>query len=420
MPAVGKVSLPGRQSRRVSGVFTCRACGRGNLELILDLGMQPWGNDFRPMELDQACPRYPLEFFYCHDCTMCQIGHTVPKETMFREHGYLSGTTRSLARHFDSVASRIAERVAFGPSDYVLDVGGNDGTFLRFVRERELDVFNVDAGINQHRASLANGIPCINRFFNLETADDIRRERGPAKVIHGSGIFFHLEELHSAFEGVRHLLADDGVVVAEFIYLPSMVETTAFDQIYHEHLTYYTLGSFERLLQEHGLRINDAELASIHGGSCIAYIGHGESASPALVDLRERERRGGYDTATPYRQFARDASALRDRIGEGVRGLRADGRRIQALGAPVKGTTILHYCGLNERDIECAVEINRLKCGTFYPGTRIPVVYQDEVEPPDVYLLLAWNFRDEIMPKLERFRTGGGRVLVPIPEAELI
>lgn len=404
----------------MSGVFACRACGRGNLELILDLGKQPWGNDFRPTELGQTCPRYPLEFLYCHDCTMCQIGHTVPKETMFREHGYLSGTTRSLARHFDSVASRIAERVAFGPSDYVLDVGGNDGTFLRFVRERGLGVLNVDAGINQYQASLANGIPCINRFFNLETADDIRRERGPAKVIHGAGIFFHLEELHSAFEGVRHLLADDGVVVAEFIYLPSMVETTAFDQIYHEHLTYYTLGSFERLLQGHGLRINDAELASIHGGSCIAYIGRGDSVSPALARLRDCEGMGGFDTPAPYRQFAKDASELQDRIRDRVRRFKAGSRRIQALGAPVKGTTILHYCGFDERDIECAVEINRLKCGTFYPGTRIPVVHQDEVDPPDAYLLLAWNFRDEIMPKLERFRSGGGQVLIPIPDAEVL
>lgn len=339
---------------------------------------------------------------------------------MFREHGYLSGTTRSLARHFDSVVARIAARVSFAPADYILDVGGNDGTFLRFAQERGLGVLNIDAGINQHRASLANGIPCINRFFNLDAARDIRREHGPAKVIHGAGIFFHLEELHSAFEGIRHLLADDGVVVAEFIYLPSMVETTAFDQVYHEHLTYYTLGSFERLLEGHGLHMNDAELVPIHGGSCIAYIGRGRSVSPALSDLKERERLSTYDTPAPYRQFAIDAAALRDRIAERVRLLRRDGKRIQALGAPVKGTTILHYCGLDERDIECAVEINRLKCGTFYPGTRIPVLHQDEVTLPDAYLLLAWNFRDEIMPKLDRFIAGGGQVLVPIPKAELL
>ena len=208
-------------------MFNCRSCNSHDLEIVLDLGNQPWGNDFVLIESDVSVPTYPLQLLFCSECGMVQIGHTIPKETMFVNHNYVSGTTGSLRRHFEFIGEKILEKVDFDPGGYILDVGGNDGTFLKFFKTKKIRVLNVDSGHQQAELSRQDGIACINDFFNLDLARAVVKKYGKAKVIHGSGIFFHLEELHSAFEGLKILLEPDGVIVAEFIYLPEMVRSVA-------------------------------------------------------------------------------------------------------------------------------------------------------------------------------------------------
>lgn len=400
----------------------CRCCNGSHVEKFLDLGRQAWGNDFIPIKENRHCEEYPLEVFFCHDCTMVQIGYTVPRHKMFVNHAYLSGTTKSLKEHFVRVAKDIDERVDFDADDYVFDIGGNDGTFLEYFRDKPLKVLNVDSGVLQAKLSNEKGIPCLNTFFNLETARDIIVNQGKAKVIHGSGIFFHLEELHSVFAGIKEMLKLDGLLVAEFIYLPGMIKNCAYDQIYHEHLLYYTLVSFQNLLSRYRLRIFDAYLTPIHGGSCIACIGHeGErQETSALEAMISAERKEGFDRLDVYAGFRDRAKANQKELLCMIKELKAKGKSIQALGAPVKGSTILNSCHLTEKEIDCAVELNIYKCGTYYPGTRIPVCHQDTTPPPDVYLLLSWNFKDEILRKISSFREKGGKVLIPIPVPELM
>jgi hypothetical protein len=400
----------------------CRCCGSSDLERVLDLGAQPWGNDFIPISENRVSERYPLELFFCRQCAMVQIGHTVPKETMFSDHNYMSGTTRSLALHFEGVATRILSRTAIGPNEYILDIGGNDGTFLRSFSKRGTKVLNVDSGRKQTERSSANGVECLNEFFNEQSAIRIESARGKAKVIHGSGIFFHLEELHSVFKGVNRLLDNDGLLVAEFIYLPEMIKNCAFDQIYHEHLLYYGLTTFSRFLNIHGLEIHDCVFAPIHGGSCVAFIGHKGSRpqSAAVLSNIACEATEGFLTTPIYHEFAHRVEKLRSDLRGAIADLRGKGKSVQTLGAPVKGSTIINYCGFSEKDIDCATEINELKCNTYVPGTRIPVVHQFTILPPDVYLLLSWNFKDEILAHLKEFRANGGKILVPIPSPHLL
>jgi len=403
-------------------MFNCRSCNSHDLEIVLDLGNQPWGNDFIPIVLDVSAPTYPLQLLFCSECGMVQIGHTIPKETMFVDHNYVSGTTGSLRRHFELIGKKILEKVDFSSDEYILDVGGNDGSFLKFFKAKKIRVLNVDSGRQQAELSRQSEITCVNDFFNLDLARTIIKKYGQAKVIHGSGIFFHLEELQSAFDGLKILLQPGGVIVAEFIYLPEMVRSVAFDQIYHEHLLYYTATSFNRLLEQFDLTIEDAELAPIHGGTCVAYVRHKSVVvrTERLNQLLEDEARDGFNEINVYRMFSKKSAELRDKLKALIKKLKDEGLTIHALGAPVKGTTILHYCGLNENDIDCAVEINDLKVGTYYPGTRIPVYHQNNVDPPDVYLLLAWNFKDEIIEKLKDFRDRGGKIIVPIPVLEIL
>jgi hypothetical protein len=401
--------------------MNCRNCSSEKLELVIDLGMQPWGNNFMPIENAQPSPLYPLEAFFCNDCTMVQLGYTVPKETMFVEHNYVSGTTNSLKKHFKEVGDEMLKKATFTETDYVLDIGGNDGTFLSLLKDR-VNVLNVDSGVRQAELSNASGVECLNTFFDRETAEKILAERGHAKAIHGSGVFFHLEELHSVFAGIKLLLAPDGLLVAEFIYLADMVRNGAYDQIYHEHLLYYTIHSFNNFLIKHDLMIHDVELLPIHGGSCIAYISH-RGTQPQSERLKQAiadEIEGGFHTIELYKDFAGRIEKMRDDLVGIVKDLKSQGKSIQAMGAPVKGSTILNYCNFTHEDLDCAVEINRLKCNTYFPGTQIPVYHQDEVTRPDAYLLLSWNFQEEILAKLGDYRDNGGKIISPLPQPELI
>ena len=399
----------------------CRNCASENFELVLDLGLQPWGNHF----VSQAgnIPKYPLQLMICKQCWMTQIGHTVPKEIMFVDHGYLTGTTRSIRSHFETVVDGLTSRIKFNSGDYVLDIGGNDGTFLKEVRKKGVDVLNVDSGKLQAQRSQEAGIPCINAFFNEDGAERILEQKGPARVVHAANVLFHVEELHSVFSGIKKVMAAGGRLVAEFVYLPTIIKNNTFDQIYHEHLLYYTLHSFNRLLAAHDMKLVDVYLASIHGGSCIAYAAHTDepvALSEELTNKLAEEKRMGVESMSIYLDFPKRVSNVRKRLLHIMDALRAEGKSIQALGAPVKGSTIVNYCRLDSDRIDCAIEVNELKVGTYIPGTTIPVRHQNDTAWPDVYLLLSWNFKDEILEKFSDFRNQGGRFIVPFPEPRLI
>lgn len=400
----------------------CRGCHGEKTKLILDLGYQPWGNDFRPIENYFPPNSYPLQLFYCHDCSLVQLGHTIPKESMFVDHAYLSGSTKALKRHFDSISKAILDRWPLSSKDLILDIGGNDGSFLSFFKECGVRCLNVDSGRLQAAQSELNKVPCLNKFFNESLANEILQNYGPCKVIHGAGILFHLEELHSVFRGIKLLLENEGTLVAQFIYLPDMVRNLAYDQIYHEHLVYYSIRSFNRLLKSFDLEIFDAEISPIHGGSCIAFITHYGTRQRTLNlnRLEELEVESGFDDYQIYEGFAAGVIDSASRLKKIIADLKAQGKTIQALGAPVKGSTLLNYSGLSEKELDCAVEINPFKCNTFYPGTRIPVFHQDLMLEPDVYLLLSWNFKEDILASIESFRKRGGQVLIPIPRPYLV
>ena len=403
--------------------FSCRVCNSIKVKKILDLGMQPWGNDFIPISEKKKSELYPLNFVICENCKTCQIDHTIPKEKMFINHSYMSGTTNTLKNHFIEVGKSILEKTNFSEDDYILDIGGNDGTFLKFFKNNHIKVLNVDSGKQQSDISNSNGINCLNNFFDETLANKIKQSHNKARVIHGSGIFFHLEELKSVFKGIKSLLKSDGILVAEFIYLPSMIKNLAFDQIYHEHLLYYSLSTLQYLLNEFNLEIFDAQEVSIHGGSCVAFIKHKDFTKDTTDNLRlliKNEHSEGFLDYSIYTNFANKVYLFKKEILDLIKKLKEEKKTIYALGAPVKGTTFINFMELNEKNIDYAVEINKHKFDTYYPGTKIPVVDQKIISHPDYYLFLSWNFKDEIISKMKSFVENGGKFIIPFPKLEII
>jgi SAM-dependent methyltransferase len=222
----------------------CRVCDSTDLELAVDLGLQPWCNNFLTKDQVGREPFYPLRLVYCHDCATAQLHYTVPKETMFGDHTYLSGITRSLSEHFRGVAEDVDARfLASRDRKSVLDIGSNDGTQLKHFQALGYDVLGVESSKTTARIAQEGGVPTVNAFFNRDLARSLGRK---FDVINAAGVFFHLEELHSVTEGIRDALAEGGVFVVQFLYMKQIIENLAFDQIYHEHLCYYTLRSLER------------------------------------------------------------------------------------------------------------------------------------------------------------------------------
>lgn len=393
----------------------CRVCGSQKLQPVIDLGMQPWCNHFLKAEEVGLEPFYPLRVLYCHDCFTTQLDYTVKKEIMFGDHTYLSGVTRSLSEHFRCIAVEVDER--FGSrfsSKNVLDIGSNDGTQLKHYQALGWDVLGVESSKTTARIAVEAGVPTLNRFFNQACMVDIDQKFA---VINAAGVFFHLEELHSVTAAIKQGLADDGVFVVQFLYMKSIMDNDAFDQIYHEHLLYYTLRTLKKLLSLHGLALFDAYLSPIHGGQMIGFVGHEERAAPTsrLQALEEVEERSGCNSIDAYFEFAKRIEAMKERNLAFLRSAKAEGKRVFGMGAPVKGNTLLNYFGIGADLIECLLEKNTLRRGLFSPGMHLPILIESEMqEVPDIYYVLAWNFKEEILKNNQHLLARGVEFFFPV------
>ena len=395
--------------------MNCRVCNQTNLELVVDLGDQPWCNHFLKDEEIGKEPFYPLQVVYCRDCQTAQLNHTVKKEIMFGNHTYLSGITQSLSAHFARVAGAVDDRFFKNQtSKSVLDIGSNDGTQLKHFQKLGYDVLGVESSVTT--AAIANqaGVPTLNKFFNLEVLEDIGRQ---FDVINAAGVFFHLEELHSVAEAIKKGLKPNGVFVVQFLYMKSIMENVAFDQIYHEHLLYYNLKTINTLLGIHGLELFDARLDPIHGGSIISYVTHKgtEKPSDVLKEMLRAEEAEQVNEIDSYLLFAKNIQRMKAQNLAYLGQKKAEGKSIWGFGAPVKGNTMLNYFGVGTQYLDCLVERNPLRKGLFSPGQHIPVVIEDELtELPDVYYVLAWNFKEEILKRNQDLIKQGVEFFFPV------
>jgi SAM-dependent methyltransferase len=386
----------------------CRSCGYSQLDLILDLGMHGWCNDFLTKDQIGKEKTYPLRLVRCPMCTLCQLDYTVPKETMFTEHDYVSGTTKSLAAHFAEIAR--AHEKYLTKDSVILDIGGNDGTnLLEYRKLGYQNLINVESAGNIAIMSAEAGIYTYNMFFNEEFVDEHGLEN-KVDLINASGVFFHLEELHSVIKGIKKSLKPNGVLVVQFMYLGSMIEKGSFDGIYHEHLCFYSMTSLDSLLSLHDLMIEDAEYYDIHGGSVVATIKHGKPPFPISSEFKPCDQES-------LRNFKKNVEAWRERFKHLIQTCKQTGP-IYGLGAPAKGNTLLTYCGFTTDDIEALLEVNPLKVGKYTPVTHIPIIEEDfdYIDTDSAwFLILSWNFAEEIKANVRK-KLPNAKFILPFGE----
>jgi len=401
--------------------MSCRGCNSEKINLILDLGNQPWCNDFLTREEIGKELKYPLRLCYCEECELLQLDHTVPKETMFGDHCYLSGMTQTLKDHFYEVASENVRQFDMQPSDLVVDIGGNDGTQLQQYQRCGIEnVLNIECAARVSDISRQNGVRTVTEYFNRDCATRHIGERS-VKLYNASGVFFHLEELHSVIDGIKYSLREDGVLIVQFMYAGTMVEKLNFDTIYHEHLCYYTLRSLNNLVGQYGLETFDAYYSEVHSGSIIAKITHKGCAlnqkTERYLSLLSKDEKY---TPTAFKDFAAKIEQQKDSLRDLLTRLKGEGNTIYAYGAPAKGNTLLNYFDIDHTLVDKAVEINELKIGNYLPQSHIPITKESKADLPDYYLLLSHNFAKEIIAKNQDIMEKGIKFIIPFPEVEIV
>ena len=338
---------------------------------------------------------------------------------MFGDHCYLSGTTNTLREHFLKVAKENVEQFNLQKDDLIVDIGGNDGTqLLQYKKAGVSNILNIECAKRVSELSRESGVNTLTEYFNKQCAED-KLGKGTVKLFNASGVFFHLEELHSVIEGIKYSLAEDGVLIVQFMYAGAMIDNKNFDTIYHEHLCYYTIQSLQNLLSPYGLEIFDAYYSPIHSGSIISKIGHSNKREKTQRYEDALEKDKGY-TRERALQLADEVRASKNKLKEKLKQLKLEGKTIYAFGAPAKGNTLLNYFEIDNTLIDKAVEINEMKIGSYLPGSHIPITKEDFNDIPDYYLLLSHNFADEIIEKNQELIDKGVKFIIPFPEIKTI
>lgn len=399
---------------------TCRICKGGDLTRILALGDHPPVNVTKNINEEKS---YPLDVYFCNTCSLVQLLDVVAADELFHdEYAYYSSASKPLIDHFRSYAEDIKKEYAKA-GDLVVDIGSNDGVLLQFFSDT-CRVLGIEPAAKVANAAREKGIETLNGFFTIDMARKIVEKHGRAKVVTANNVFAHIDDLDEIVEAVKELISDDGVFVSESHYLLDLIEHMEFDTVHHEHLCYYTVKPLQHLFQRFGMEVFDVQRVKNHGGS-IRVFARKVSGAPiknSVQELLALEEKAGLHSLARFTDFQRDVEAIHDKLVSLVRTLRKEGKTITAYGVPIKGNTLLNYCGFTADDLKYATDTTPAKIGHLTPGTHIPIVSPDilKTETPDYILLLAWNYKDFILEKEQALRDRGAKFIIPIPNVEVV
>jgi SAM-dependent methyltransferase len=404
----------------------CLFCAEPLRHTLVDLGMSPLCESYLTAEqLNQMEPFYPLHVWVCERCFLVQVEEYVRPEGIFTEYAYFSSYSDSWLAYMRAYADMITARLGLGRHSKVIELGSNDGYLLQYFVAKSIPVLGVEPARNVAEVAIARGVPTINKLFGRQTARDLVAEGVRADLVCGANVLAQVSDPNDFVGGIKLLLKPGGVVTVEFPHLMRLMAENQFDTIYHEHFSYFSFTTAERIFAAHGLTLFDVEELATHGGSLRIYARHADDVSKPVGEratrLRAREESAGLDRLETYASFADQVHETKRRLLEFLIGARRRGKRIAGYGAPGKGNTLLNYCGIRTDFVEYTVDRNPYKQGRFLPGTHIPIHPPEKIDEtrPDYVLILPWNLKDEIMDQLAYIRSWGGQFVVPIPDVKV-
>ena len=407
---------------------SCRFCGSALEVSFCDLGMSPLSNSFlKPEQLAQHEPFYPLHAWVCGKCFLVQLEEFEPPEHIFSdEYAYFSSYSDTWLEHSRRYVEEMSRRLALDAKSLVVEIASNDGYLLQYFVQRGVPVLGIEPAANCARVAEQRGVRTRVAFFGTCLAEALVHEGKRADLLLGNNVLAHVPDLNDFVQGLQRLLAPKGVVTMEFPHLLNLVEQNQFDTIYHEHYSYLSFLTVEKLFARHGLALFDVSEVPTHGGSLRIFARHADDASkpvaPAVRALLAKESRAGLDRLETYTAFDDKVKRTKRRLLDFLVNAKNEGKRIAGYGAPAKGNTLLNYCGIRSDFLDFTVDRSPHKQGYFLPGTRLPIFHPDKLREarPDYVLILPWNLKEEIRQQVGYIRDWGGRFVVPIPEVAIL
>lgn len=375
-------------------------------------------------QLDQGELFFPLHVRICSECLLVQLPAYIAPEDIFGHYAYFSSYSDSWVRHAEAFVELAVERLALDSDSFVVEVASNDGYLLQHSLARGIRSLGIEPAANVAEAAVERGIPTEVVFLGEETGTKIAFEHGRADLVVANNVFAHVPDIVDFSNGLRALVADDGHVSIEIPHLLRLIQGREYDTIYHEHFSYVSLLTTQRVLAAAGLTVVDVEELPTHGGSLRTWSMPSESApppSPAVSAVLETEARAGLDTLEGHAGFASAVAEVRNDLVEFLVDCSRQGKRVVGYGAPGKGNTLLNHCGIRSDLVEFTVDRNPFKHGKFLPGTHIPIHPVEALAEarPDYVLVMPWNLRAEIGAQLGYVRDWGGRLVVALPRLEI-
>jgi SAM-dependent methyltransferase len=401
----------------------CRFCGSNLEHTFVDLGSSPLCQSFLSAEqLNQMEPFYPLNVYVCGNCFLVQLQEYVAPENIFSDYLYFASYSDTWLAHVKAYTDNMVQRFPITANSLVVEIASNDGYLLQYFVEKNVPVLGIEPAANVAAVAREKGICTLVKFFGSGTARELSAAGKHADLLLGNNVLAHVPDINDFVSGMKILLKPQGVITMEFPHLMRLMEQNQFDTIYHEHFSYLSFSTVEKIFAAHGLTLFDVEELPTHGGSLRIYARHAEDTTKPVgsrvVELRTREQLAGYTKLETYSRFAEQVKETKRKLLEFLIRAKRSGKTIVGYGAPGKGNTLLNYCAIRTDFLEYTVDRSPHKQGKFLPGTRIPVCSPDRIREtrPDYLLILPWNLKDEIMQQNSYIREWGGQFVVPIPQ----
>lgn len=402
----------------VKKIEKCRISGSDKLISVLNLGEQALtGVCLAPDEADPIS--VPLDLVLCEESKFLQLKYTVDGDLMYSSYWYRSGTNQTMRDHLKGVVEDATSFVDLKEDDTIIDIGCNDGTLLsnypKTLKRIGCDPSNAILDIKDET------VHKVNNFFSYENLKE-KLDGGKARIITSISMFYDLDNPHSFVDDIDACLADDGVWIVEMNYTGDMVHSLGYDMISHEHVAYYTLKTFERLIKSHGMYINHATFNTINGGSIRMFVSHNEKETPEVAEIRQDEIDRGLEEVSTYIEYGERIKKFANNLSDLVKEITARGEKVFVYGASTRGNTILQHTGMKRDLLPYAVERNPMKYGREMAGSRIPIISEDEARKlkPEYMLALPYYFLDEFLTREREYLDAGGKFIVPLPDLRII
>jgi len=392
------------------------------VEEILDLGESPLANGL--VKKGDKVISYPLKIGRCDDSGHIQLINFIEPSEMFRNYLYISSVSSTLEKHLKSISDFICDFIDVNENDLCIDIGSNDGTLLSGFLEKGKRVLGIDPAENLSILAKEKGVETFTGYFNEVTSTKILSEYGKAKVITLTNTFPHLQDLTNFMKGVSNLLDEDGILFLEAHYLADIYEQIAFDTIYHEHVSYWHLHPIKKMFEDFGFEIKFVQRLPLHHGQIrvVASKSDNIQTDVGVNNLIEWENKNKIGSKEKAVEFANKSLEIKSELNLVISQFKKEGKSIAGYGAPAKATTLMNFLNLNNTNLDFVADRSPLKQGLIIPGTDIEIVNPEKInhDKPDYLILFAWNFKDEIIGQLSEYRNKGGKLIIPLPEIEII